>query len=45
MDQWKEQLLDTQKEQFTVKNERGITYTYSRFESLKKELENHEKGK
>ncbi len=45
MDQWKEQLLDTQKEQFTVKNERGITYTYNRFESLKKELENHEKGK
>ncbi len=43
LDQWQERLLSSKKNEFTVKNSRGITYTYNRFESLKKELEAHEK--
>lgn len=45
MDNWTETLLSIKKDRFTVKNSRGITYTYKRFESLKKELEAHEHGK
>lgn len=43
LDEWNERLISSTKDEFTVKNNRGITYTYNRFESLKKELEAHEK--
>lgn len=43
MDSWKETLLSLDKDRFSVENERGFIYTYKRFESLKKELEAHEK--
>ena len=42
MDHWTETLLSADKDQFTVKNARGMVYTYRRFESLHKELEAHE---
>src|SRR5690625_940551 len=42
MDNWVETLISSKKDEFTVKNERGITYTYTRFESLEKEMEGHE---
>lgn len=41
-DSWTETLVNLKKDQFTVENERGFLYTYKRFESLKKELEQHE---
>lgn len=43
LDEWQEKLISAGKDEFTVRNKRGITYTYNRFESLKKELEAHEK--
>lgn len=42
MDEWKETLIDLEKDQFTVVNERGFKYKYKRFESLLKELNQHE---
>lgn len=41
MDNWTETLLNAKKDEFTVKNERGITYTYKRFKSLQDEFESH----
>lgn len=41
MDSWKETLISSEKNTFTVKNSRGITYTYNRFKSLKKQLKAH----
>src|SRR5690625_1701355 len=41
LDQWKETLLSLKKDKFSVKNNRGITYYYKRFEGLKKALEHH----
>lgn len=41
MDNWKETLVSSKKDQFTVKNEQGITYTYERFKSIQDELESH----
>lgn len=45
MDSWTETLISSHENEFKVKNNRGITYTYKRFESLKKELEAHEEKK
>lgn len=42
MDEWTETLISLSKNAFTVQNQRGFTYTYKRFESLAKELEDHE---
>src|SRR5690625_1816929 len=42
MDQWTETLISLDKDEFSVQNQQGFTYTYKRFESLAKELENHE---
>lgn len=42
MDEWTETLVSLEKDEFSVRNKKGFTYTYKRFESLAKELENHE---
>lgn len=44
MDNWTETLLTLSKQEFSVVNERGFIYKYKRFESLKKELDAHEKA-
>ena len=42
MDDWTETVLALDKDKFTVKNKRGLVYTYKRFESLEKQLKAHE---
>lgn len=42
MDEWKETLTSLGKDEFTVVNDRGFIYKYKRFESLVKELKEHE---
>lgn len=44
MDEWTETLIKSDKDEFTVKNNRGMVYTYKRFEGLDEALKAHGHG-